>query len=100
MTKTLTTRLDEESVKKIDELAERRGVDRSAILRSFLLASLKEESIRASLDDLQAGKSTLWEAAQRCDLSLWEMIREAQARHIRSSYDLRELERDLAALDG
>ncbi|MBW2301887.1 MAG: CopG family transcriptional regulator [Deltaproteobacteria bacterium] len=39
MAKTVTTRLDDEYVKKIDELAARKGVDRSALLRSFLCLS-------------------------------------------------------------
>lgn len=100
MTRTLTTRLDEDSVRKIDDLAARRGTDRSALLRAFLLASLKEETLRMALEDVRTGKMTLWEAARRCDLSLWEMVREVQARHVRLPYGLRELDRDLAALDG
>ena len=98
MTRTLTTRLDEVFVRKIDELAARRGTDRSALLRSFLMASVKEETVRMALEDVQTGKVTVWEAAERCDISLWEMVREMQARHIRLPYGLRELDRDLASL--
>ena len=43
MAKTVTTRLDEESVKRIDELAAQSGVDRSALLRS-LLKGLREKT--------------------------------------------------------
>jgi len=39
MAKTVTTRLDDGYVKKIDEMAARKGIDRSALLRSqFTLA--------------------------------------------------------------
>jgi hypothetical protein len=31
-------------------------------------------------------------------MSLWDMIQEAKRRHIRISYDIKELEKDLAAL--
>jgi hypothetical protein len=51
-----------------------------------------------ALEAYQAGKITLWQAAQRCNISLWEMIREAKQRHIHASYDMQELEKDLAAL--
>jgi predicted HTH domain antitoxin len=98
MARSVTTRLEEESVKKIDELAARRGVDRSALVRSFLLYALKENTIHEALEAYQAGKITLWQAAQRCNISLWEMIQEAKQRHIHASYDMQELEKDLAAL--
>ncbi len=98
MAKTVTTRIDDEYVKKIDELAARKGVDRSALLRSFLLYALKEHALRDALEDYKAGGITLWQAAQRCDLSLWEIIQEAKRAHIHISYDLKEFEKDLRAL--
>jgi metal-responsive CopG/Arc/MetJ family transcriptional regulator len=85
MARTVTTRLEEEALMKIDELAARQGVDRSALLRSFLLYALKENTIRDALESYQAGKITLWQAAQACNLSLWEMIQEAKQRHIHAS---------------
>lgn len=100
MTKTVTVRLDDEFVKKIDEIAARKGVDRSALLRSFLLYALKEHRIQNALEDYKAGIITLWEAAQHCNLSLWEIIQEVKHAHIHTSYDLKELEKDLMALNG
>lgn len=100
MTKTVTTRLDDEYVKTIDELAARKGVDRSALLRSFLLYALKKHRIQDALEEYKAGIITLWEAAQHCNLSLWEIIQEVKHAHIHTSYDLKELEKDLMALNG
>lgn len=100
MAKTVTTRLDDGYVKKIDKIAARKGIDRSALLRSFLLCALKEHTMRDSLEDYKAGTTTLWEAAQRCNLSLWEMTREVKRAHIHTSYDLKEFEKDLRALNG
>ncbi|MBW1796052.1 MAG: ribbon-helix-helix protein, CopG family [Deltaproteobacteria bacterium] len=100
MAKTVTTRLDDEYVKKIDEMAARKGIDRSALLRSFLLGALKEYTIRDSLEDYKAGITTLWEVAQRCNLSLWEMTQEVKRAHIHTFYDLKEFEKDLRALNG
>jgi len=59
MAKTVTTRLDDGYVKKIDEMAARKGVDRSALLRSFFLYALKEHTIRDALEDYKAGTTTL-----------------------------------------
>ncbi len=98
MARTVTTRLEEKYLKRIDELAAQRGVDRSALVRSFLLYALKESTIQDALESCEAGKITLWQAAERCDMSLWEMIQEAKHRHIHISYDMKEFEKDLAAL--
>jgi len=100
MPKTVTTRLDDEYVNKIDEMAARRGIDRSALMRLFLVNSLKEQTIQDSLDDYKTGTITLWEAAQRCKLTLWEMVKEVQKAHIYTSYNLDDLKRDLNSLHG
>jgi predicted HTH domain antitoxin len=98
MARTVTTRLEEEYLKRIDELAAQRGLDRSALVRSFLLSALKENTIHDALESYGAGKITLWQAAEKCDMSLWEMIQEAKHRHVQISYDIKEFEKDLAAL--
>ncbi|MBT8364076.1 MAG: UPF0175 family protein [Deltaproteobacteria bacterium] len=100
MPKTVTTRLDDEYVNKIDEMAARRGIDRSALMRLFLVNSLKEQTIQDSLDDYKTGTITLWEAAQRCKLTLWEMVKEVQKAHIYTNYNLDDLKRDLNSLHG
>lgn len=98
MAKTVTTRLDEHYVKRIDDLAAQSGVDRSALLRSLLLDGLKEKTVRDALAAYASGKKSLWEAAEDCDLSLWEIIQEVKARHIHAPYDLKDLEKDLKGL--
>ena len=43
---------------------------------------------------------TLWEATQRCDLTLWEMVQEVKQANIHTTYDAMELEKDLKVLNG
>ncbi len=100
MAKSVTTRLDDKYVNKIDEIAAKKGIDRSALLRLFLINSLRGQSIRDSLENYKSGTISLWEAAQHCDLTLWEMVKEIEKAHIYSNYDLSDLKRDLAALNG
>ena len=94
MVTTISTRIDDKYVKKIDELATRKGVDRSALLRSFLLFALAPYDSHIHHD----GKTTLWEAAEQCNLSLWEMVQEVKQRQIHTPYDIEELEKDLKDL--
>ena len=100
MAMAVTTRLDEGYVKKIDKMAARKGIDRSALLRSFFLCALKKYTIRDSLEDYRKGTTTLWEAAQACNLSLWEIIQEVKNEHIHTSYDLKEFKKDLRKFNG
>lgn len=95
---TFTTRVEEGLAKVIDEIAMREGMDRSTVIRRFLMKAVKGWLIERSLEDYEEGKLTLWQAAARCDLSLWEMIEEVKKREIHVPYTLEEFREDLKGL--
>lgn len=95
---TVTTRVKEELFKIIDQIAKEEGMDRSTVIRRFLSRAVKEWLIDKSLNDYEDGKLTLWQAAKRCDLSLWEMINEVKKREVHVPYTLEELREDLKGL--
>jgi len=95
---TVTTRVEDELVKLIDEVAKQEGMDRSTVIRRFLLKASKDWLIEKSLQDYEQGKLTLWQAATRCGLSLWEIINEAKKREIHVPYTLEDLKEDLKGL--
>ncbi|KXB00707.1 hypothetical protein AKJ41_03785 [candidate division MSBL1 archaeon SCGC-AAA259O05] len=99
MSKTVTTRVDEKLSERIDEIAEEEGLDRSTVVRKFLADGTKNWLIEKSFEDYEAGRITLWQAADRCGLSLWEMIQEARKREVHVPYTVDELEEDLRALE-
>ncbi len=91
---TLTTRVDDKLAKLIDEIAKQEGMDRSTIMRRFLSKAVKEWLIEKNLKDYEEGKITLWQAAQNCGLSLWEIINEAKKRGAIVPYTLEDLKED------
>ena len=95
---TITTRVQEELAKMIDDIADREGMDRSTVIRRFLLKAVKNWLIERNMEEYEDGKITLWQAATRCGLSLWEMINEVKKREIRVPYTLEELREDLKGL--
>ena len=95
---TVTTRLDSEAVKEIDEIAKQEAVDRSTILRKFVLKSVKEWLIEKSLQEYEAGKATLWQAAKKADITLWEMIDEIKKRSVHVPYSIEDLKDDLEVI--
>ncbi len=95
---TITTRVEEDLAKTIDEVAKEEGMDRSTVIRRFLTQAVRTWMIEKSLEEYQEGKLTLWQAANKCRLSLWEMINEVKNREIHVPYTLEELEEDLKDL--
>jgi len=60
---------------------------------------VKDWLIEKSLEEYEQGKLTLWQAAKKCDLSLWEMINEVKKRRVHVPYTLEELKEDLKAFE-
>ena len=98
MAVTVTTRIDEKLAKTIDKIAKTEGMDRSTVIRRFLSSAVREWLIEQSLAEYAAGKLTLWQAASRCGLSLWEAVEEVRRREVRLPYSLEELKEDLKGL--
>ncbi|HID42847.1 MAG TPA: ribbon-helix-helix protein, CopG family [Archaeoglobaceae archaeon] len=95
---TLTTRVDDELAKLIDEIARQEGMDRSTIMRRFLSEAVRHWLIEKTLKDYEEGKITLWQVAEKCNLSLWEVINQAKKRGVFISYTLEDLKDDVAEL--
>jgi predicted HTH domain antitoxin len=55
---------------------------------------------RLFLESHQAERITLRQAADTCNMSLWEIVQEAKQRHIHASYRMEDLEKDLATAHG
>ena len=95
---TITTRVEDKLAKLIDKIAKEEGMDRSTVIRRFLMTSVTEWQIEKSLKEYEEGKITLWRAAEKCELTLWEMISEVKKRGIKVPYSLEELQEDLKGL--
>ncbi len=95
---TFTTRIEEDLAKVIDEVSKEEGMDRSTVIRRFLMKAVKEWLIEKNLDDYEQGKITLWQAAKTCNLSLWEMTLETKKRGTHVPYTLEEFKEDLKGL--
>ncbi len=92
---TLTTRVDDDLARMIDEIAKQEGMDRSTIMRRFLSNAVREWLIEKSLKDYEEGKITLWQVAEKCNISLWEAVSEAKKRTVHVPYGPEDLKEDL-----
>lgn len=93
---TVTTRVEDELADIIDEIAKTEGTDRSTVIRKFLSKSAQRWLVERSLEAYDDGMMTLWQAAKRCGLTLWEMIEEVKrSRPTHVPYGLEDLKEDL-----
>lgn len=95
---TITTRVEEPLAKEIDEIVKRELTDRSTVIRRLLAKGTKEWQIERAMQDYEEGKITLWQAAETCGMSLWEMIEEVKKKRVHVPYTLDDLKEDLVAL--
>src|SRR3970040_2163572 len=95
---TYTTRIEEDLARVIDEVSKEEGMDRSTVIRRFLMKAVKEWLIEKNLDDYEQRKVTLGQAAKTCNISLWEMTLETQKRETHVPYTLKEFKEDLKGL--
>lgn len=95
---TITTRVGDDLAKKIEEIAKSELLDKSAVIRKLLVKAIREREIEEALRAYEQGKITLWQAANSCNLSLFEIIDEVKRLGIHVPYTLEDLKEDLGAL--
>lgn len=81
--KAVSTRLKENEIKRIEQIAKKEHIDRSALLRKFVLTSLKNYFVEESAKNYQKGLISLAEAATQAEVSIWEMMDYIQLHNIR-----------------
>ena len=87
-----TLRLSDEELKRIDQIARKKGVDRAAILRRAIAGGLREVQMEEAISRYQRGECSAWRAASDAGLGLWEFLDELQRRGIPFRTDERHLE--------
>ncbi len=82
MSKTISTRINDKDVEKLEKIAEKEGLDRSALIRKFILQKLKEYEIKEMTELYQKGIVSLQEAASQANVSLYEIMEYIQKENI------------------
>ena len=90
MTKTVSTRLDEEELERLNEIAEKENIDRSSLIRKLLLKQMKEYRMKEIAVYYCKGIVSLQEAASAVKVSLYEMMDYIQKEKIRPPVQTKE----------
>ena len=91
-TQAVTTRLGDELLEEVEEVAREESVDRSSAIQRLLKIGLREYKMERVLILYRDGKVTLWRAAELAGVSLREMMEAIRTRDIPYQYDVEALE--------
>lgn len=95
MSETISLRLPRETVKKLREIADKEGKDRSTLIREMLEYGVKEKGLAQAVDLYRTGQVTGWRAAQLAGVSLWNFYRILGEKGVLIQYSEHDLEEDL-----
>src|SRR5882672_2363509 len=92
--KIISTRLEPQDSRILDELARVEGLDRAVMMRHILHIGLGAYRQNAAVQAYAQGKMSLGRAAELAGLSQWEMLGTLDAHRTDLNYDAKELEKD------
>jgi predicted HTH domain antitoxin len=95
LSETISLRLPRETVRKLREIANKEGKDRSTLIREMLEYGVKEKSIAQAVELYRTGQVTGWRAAQLAGVSLWNFYKILGERGVLIQYSEHDLEEDL-----
>src|SRR5262245_46060831 len=92
--KIISTRLEPQDSKVLDELARVEGLDRAVMMRHILHLGLGTYRQNAAVQAYAQGKISLGRAAELAGLPQWEMLGVLEAHRTELNYGLEEFEKD------
>ncbi|KKM15029.1 hypothetical protein LCGC14_1700150 [marine sediment metagenome] len=96
MTDVVSTRLDEKEIEELNEISERERIDRSSLIRKFLIAQIQEYRLKASGEKYRKGLVSLAEAATLAKVSIYKMMEYVEREKIQAPFlTYHEMEEDL-----
>jgi predicted HTH domain antitoxin len=99
-TTTVSTRLYRFQVEAIEELARKRGVDRSDAIRKLIDEGLKVERIEEALKLIRKNQVTVWKAAEMARVSYREMLKIMETNNVTFPLTVEEIKRELGEIEG
>jgi predicted HTH domain antitoxin len=74
MTDVVSTRLEEKEIEELNKICEKERIDRSALIRKFLLTQITEYRMKDVGEKYRKGLVSLAEAANLAKVSIYEMM--------------------------
>lgn len=72
--KLISTRIEEEYIKEIEQIALEESIDKSSLIRKWIISKIKEYRMQKAAEKYRKGLVSLEEAAVFAKVSLWEIL--------------------------
>ena len=74
MTDVVSTRLDEKEIEELNKICKKERMDRSSLIRKFILAQIEEYRLKSAGEKYRKGLVSLAEAATLAKVSIYAMM--------------------------
>ena len=95
MTKTITTRLPDDFVKNLKQIADKEELDTSAVIRRLLAKAINEWKKDYAIEQYKKGEFSFGQLASFAGISVWDVPALLKEKGANLNYDKEELEREL-----
>jgi len=92
---TLSTKLDEDDAKMIDQFAKDNGLDQSTFLKQLLRKGLDEYKFNKAINEYRQGKISLSRAAEISELNIRDIISRLPEMNVELNYNIDDLSNDI-----
>ncbi len=75
---TISTRLDEKILSKIEKLANKMNLQRSALIRKFILDGLQEENLKENISLVVQGEMSIGQAVEDSQVTYYKFLKVAR----------------------
>ena len=75
---TISTRLDEKILSKIEKLANKMNLQRSALIRKFILDGLQEERLKENISLVVQGELSIGQAVEDSQITYYKFLKVAR----------------------
>ena len=96
---TISTRLDEKILLKIEKLANKMNLQRSALIRKFILDGLQEEKLKENISLVVQGELSIGQAVEDSQVSYYKFLKVARLMNAEIGLDETSLNQEFKVIE-
>jgi len=100
MNEAIGVRFDNVFLKKIEKLSKEELLDRSSTIRKLVYLGYRNLIKKKVAEDYKKGKITISKAANRAEMTVWEMEKYLVEQGYKSDYSIEDLNEELELISG
>lgn len=99
MSEAIGIRLDDDFLKRIEKLSKEEVLDRSSTIRKLICIGYKNLMKKKAAEEYMKGRITISEAANKAEMTIWEMESYLVEQGYKSSYSVEDLNKEIGLID-